>query len=162
MPNQQLLLATKKLADGNGLGDVVRNPTTADFVGALSMTGNESSGKSSIVARMLGVTLTPSSHKTSTRLPLSIYHNYDETRDAPLVESLRLPQIKHPDGTILSKETELEDLTADECFTKINTIYDLVRDELGESELCKSEIVIRVRSQAAPTMVIIDIPGIVK
>jgi len=160
-PKQQFMLATKKLADDNGLGGVVRNPTTEDFRGALSMKGDDSSGKSSIVARTLGMTLTPSSLKTSTRLPTVIHHTFDATCDPPRVTSVQLPQIKRPDGTILSEETELEDLTEEGCFDNVKAIYDLVRDELGESELCKSEIIIHVQSSRAPTITIIDIPGLV-
>lgn len=159
MPLQQLIISTKKLAHDAGLIDVVHYPTLEEFKGGFLMEGAESSGKTMTMVRTIGASVAPSSKDTSTRLPTVIYHTYDENSRAPLIERLELPEIKVTNGSTLVNEEIVFNVSEDECNKKIREIYDKVRDEL---ELCKSEIRIYIRSSKCPSIVLIDIPGLVK
>ena len=161
MPLQQCIISTKKLADASGL-DFVQYPTLDNFKGGFLMEGAESSGKTMTMVRTIGASVTPSSKDTSTRLPTIIHHTYDVHTENPVIERLVLPEIKGPNGLALSEGVIATDLSESECNNKIREIYDKVRDELGDSELCKSEINIYIRSCKCPSIVLIDVPGLVK
>lgn len=159
MENQNILHRISSLCQDADLDNDFGSIELKDFDGAFLIVGAESSGKTSVLSRIIGCEATPIASRICTRVPTEINLIFDPNLpvDQPKICSLKLPALKKVNN---AEGDQFENLLPAKCVEMINNHFRGIKEEYKD-EVHSAPIEVIIKGSYFPTMKVVDLPGMV-
>ena len=160
--NSKSFLENKKLLElGNIIQSIDKNCTMNDNIPQMVVIGTQSSGKSSVLNRILRMDILPVGKQMVTRTPLHMELNQSNTGDKALVEFGTYSGEGNSWRISNSLEINIPEPSEVDTENIVSIIESETRKRAGiKKNISKKPIIMRIFSPNVPTLTLIDLPGL--